>query len=120
MAAKMPAGNADDNRDDHGNQREFQRSRKQRCEIGQDGSLGAERNAEIAAQHLPKIVQVLMPDRQIVAELLAQLVIAFRRDAVFASHGQDRVAGQQPDECEGADRYADEGRHDQRQFSKQI
>ena len=69
--------------------------------------------AEIAAQQLAQIDEILFPDRPVEAVFDHQLGIALGADAALARHGENGVDRDQPDEAEGTDRDADQRRHDQ-------
>jgi hypothetical protein len=94
--------------------------REERLELLEHRAFGRNGDAEIAGGDLTDIARVLLPDRQIEAELLLELFVAGGGDAMLAGHGQDRIAGQQPDEGEGADGDADEGRDQEGDFVEKI
>ena len=108
--------NAEQHRQHHSEQRQFDRGREQRHELFNDGALGGERDAEIALQDAGDIVEILLPDGQVVAELLLEDFVALGRHAVLAGHREDGIAGEQADKGKGCDRDADDGRHDQSKF----
>jgi hypothetical protein len=104
---------AEDRREQHGADGQFQRRREQRREFGQDRRLRRDRGAEIAVRDLPEIVEKLFPHRLVETELMAEMGQTLGRDAALAGTGLDRVARHEPDRDEGEEGDGQEGRNDQ-------
>ena len=77
-------GNSDANREQHREERQLQSCRKQRQELGQHLLLRGERDAEIAVNELPGIVEELFPDRLIQPQFTAEEGEPLGRHAMFA------------------------------------
>ena len=115
-AGRDAEGDGEDQREG----RQFEGGGEQRQEVDDHRSLGRQRHPEIALQDLADVIEVLLPDRLVEAELFLEDLVALRRDPVLTGHRQDGIAGQQPDERERGDGDSDHRRHDQRQLLQDV
>jgi hypothetical protein len=84
----------------------------------QDRLLGDQRIAEDHRAGAAQEVEILHPHRLIEAELCRSFGVALGRHAALARHQQHRIAGQNPDEAEGDERDAEEGRDQIKKFGE--
>ncbi len=64
-------------------------------------------------QERDEIVEILLVDRPVEAELPEQFGVAFRRHAALAGHQQDRIARQDADEGKRGNGHTEKRRYDQ-------
>src|SRR5207248_10381792 len=102
---------ADDDREQHGGNRQLDGGGKQLAEFPQDRLARRQRLAQIAMENLADIVGVLHQHRTVEAELMAQQFMARRIDAVLAGEQLDGVARYQANDEKRQQRDADESRH---------
>ena len=76
----------------------------------QDRRLGDDRDAEVAMQQAPDIIDELLPDRPIKTHFVQKLGVALGRDAALAAADLDRIARHQADHHEGDEHQGEEGR----------
>jgi hypothetical protein len=107
---------ADPGREDHRRDRQLDRRREADEELAQDGLVVDDARAEVAAKDVGQIVQVLLPERVVEAQ-----VFAHRRDALGGRMlAQDRrggIPGQEMDEGEQDDRQPEQDRDHTEQSS---
>ena len=99
---------ADQDRDQCGENRELRRRRRVRCEVLPDGLVILERLAQVAVQQVRQVAPVL--DRNRLVEPVALLERLYRRRIgrrLLTEIGGDRVAGHDLGECERDERDAE-------------
>ena len=111
---------ADENREHHGEERQLQRRRKQRQELGQHLLLRRQRHAEVAVQELPHIVEELPPQRLVEPELVAEVGEPFGRNPMLADPDLDGVAGDEADRDEGEKHQRQKRRDRQRDAAEKV
>ncbi len=111
-------GQPDQRREQHRAQRQLDRCREQRGELGEHLLVGGQRGAEVAVQQLPHVVDKLLPNRLVQAELVAEHRQPLRADAALADAHLHRIARHQPDRDEGDEHQRDEGGYRQREAAQ--
>ena len=117
VAAMTPAGMPSTTAKIMAQSGELQRRREQRQELVQHRRVRRDRRAEIAVGDLPEIVEELLPDRLVEAELVAKLGQPLGRDAAFAGAHLDRIARHEADRDEGQEGDREKGRDDAAAFA---
>ena len=106
-------GKAEDDREEHGADRELERRREEVEELRQDRAMGDQRDAEIAVQHIADIVGELDIKRAVEAHLMQQLGMACGCDSPLAHPDLHRIARDEMDQDESQEDDPEEGRDDQ-------
>ena len=101
-----------DDRKQQREERELDRRGEQRQEFGGYVFMRRQRRAEIAAQDLPDVFDVLNGERFVQSEFMQQPLAASRVHAALARNVLDRIARNQMDQREREQRHADERRND--------
>ena len=112
-------GQPDQHREQHRGERQLDRGREQRSELGEHLLIGGQRHAEVAVQQLPHVVEELLPHRLVEPQFMPKLRQALRRDAALAYTHFDRITRHQADRHEGDEHQRDERRDRQRQAAQQ-
>ncbi len=110
---------ADQDADEGRRRRQLERRREHPFEILDDGLCRDHRIAEIAVQHRVRIDHVLLDQRPVELELVAQPVIGFGRRPV-AEDRHHRIDRDDPADHEGDDGEAEEGQHDRDREAQEL
>ena len=111
--------NADDEREQDRAGGELDGRGEQRGELAHHRLLRDHRLAEVPVQHAADIDAVLDEHGPVEPVFLEQRRMPGGIDAALARHGLDRIARHDPDQEEGEQRHADEGRDDEADSAQQ-
>jgi hypothetical protein len=107
---------ADARREDHRRDGQLDGRREADQELTQDRLVIDDARAEVAAQHVAQVVQVLLPERVVETEVLAHRGDTLRRRMLAQDRGGG-IAGEQVDEGEQDDRQSEQDGDDSEQAS---
>ncbi len=118
-AGDDPCGQAQQQCEDDGAQRQLDGGRKQGEELLEHRLAGNDRLAEIALQHAADVNPVLLEQRLVESVLGTQQGVAFGVETAFTDEDLDGIPRDQPDHGEGEQRDADESRNHEAHAGKQ-